>query len=338
MSKVKAKRWFSVKAATTGSGADIEIFNNIGDFGITAMDFSESLKALGKRDELRISISSDGGDVSQGFAIYNILGRHPANKIVTVEGLAASMASVIAMVGDTVIMPSNAMMMIHNPWGGIVGEADQIASFGEALETMQDSIAESYVARTGLSKAKVLDMMARETWLSAKKSLELGFADKIEEPMQIAASYDISKFSNVPRGFAANLKKGHTMGKTRQVAADMESDSDDAEGSVKSAAEIRKEVLAHGREVRSLCNLAGFPDKAEGFINADKSISDVIAELDKAKNPNAGKDGKGKGKGVNDDELSAHNSGRTRNDDTPAAVIDHTDIYARWNKTKRPGQ
>jgi ATP-dependent Clp protease protease subunit len=147
---------------------------------------------------LRISIASNGGDVATGFAIYNILERHSARKIVTIEGLAASMASVIAMAGDEVIMPSNSLLMIHNPWGNVTGGGDQIISFGEALIKMRDSIADTYAKRSGIKRAEILAMMDRETWLDAEEAVSLGFADRVEGPRQMAALIDTNRFQNTP--------------------------------------------------------------------------------------------------------------------------------------------
>jgi ClpP class serine protease len=128
-----------------------------------------------------------------------MLNRHSARKIVTVEGLAASMASVIAMAGDEVVMPSNAMMMIHNPLGSITGGSDEIESFASALKIMRDNIAQAYKDRTGLGLDEIQKMMTRETWLSAEEAVAKGFADRIEAPRKIAASnLGLSRFTNVP--------------------------------------------------------------------------------------------------------------------------------------------
>lgn len=327
MSKA-SKNWFTIKNAGKGVG-EIRLFNDIGDFGITAMDFANELDSVGDVATLNIAISSNGGDVSHGFAIYNILNRHKARKIVRVEGLAASMASVIAMVGDEVVMPSNAMMMIHNPWGVTMGEAEQMKSFGDALQTMQDNIADAYVARTGMDRTEVLDMMSRETWLSAKKAVELGFADTVEDALQIAAAFDLRKFNHVPRKFADANKRIATMAKApKHEAADDE--SDEGESKAKTPAQIRADLIAHSREVRSICNLSGFPKMADKFIEDDLSISEVIAALDKAK-ADADKGGKGGKGGKGDDtEINAHNNGRGENH-KPPAEIDPRAIYSKWN-------
>ncbi len=190
-------KWFSV--ARNANAAEIGILSDIGAGGVTASDFKAALDALGKVDTLKIRISSDGGDVFQGFAMYNMLRRHAARKLVTIDGLAASMASVIAMAGDKIVMPSNAMMMIHNPYGGVIGGAEQVVSFGEALDKMRESIAGIYAGRTGLPMNEVTAMMDRETWLDAEEAVSRGFADDIEAPVKIAASFDVSRFKNAPK-------------------------------------------------------------------------------------------------------------------------------------------
>lgn len=333
MAKERTKTWFKM-AAKGAASADISIFQEIGAWGITAQDFHDQLQGLGKRDELRISISSDGGDVSQGTAIYNILNRNPANKIVTIEGLAASMASVIAMAGDEIIMPANSMMMIHNPWGGVMGEADQVKSFGEALEIMQDNIAQAYVDRTGIDEKTILAMMEKETWLSAERAVSLGFADRVEAARDINARFELGKFNRTPKAFRVH-NAGASMTK---AAKDAMSESGSSDSSVvKTKGAIRKEVVAANKEIRSLCALAGMPALADEYIEADLSVSQAIAKLDEAKTEAAkGKDGKGKdgkGKGKDGTELNAHNRGGA--DTRSAATLDPVAIYKNWNGKKK---
>jgi ATP-dependent Clp endopeptidase proteolytic subunit ClpP len=202
------RQWFSMNKARAGV-ASIQIYSEIGELGVSAKEFHENLLALGKPSELRISISSNGGDVSQGFAIYNMLARHPAKKVVTIDGLAASMASVIAMAGDEILMPANAMMMIHNPSGATWGNADEIESFGEAVRKMQGQIVDTYAGRSKLSKERVAEMMDAETWLTAQEAVDLGLADRVVDSVRMAALIDTSKFKNTPKAvkqIAANWK------------------------------------------------------------------------------------------------------------------------------------
>lgn len=110
----RGSNWYSMKASAEDT-ADISIYEEIGGWGISARQFAEELTALGQVNHINLHIHSPGGDVFDGIAIYNLLKNHPASKTVYIDGLAASMASVIAMVGDPIIMPENAMMMIHQP-------------------------------------------------------------------------------------------------------------------------------------------------------------------------------------------------------------------------------
>lgn len=196
-----SRPWYIARAAGP-SAAEITLYSDIGSGNLTAENFHASLTALRGVSTLTIAISSDGGDVSTGFAIAEMLRRFPAKKIVRVDGIAASMASVIAMVGDQILMPSNAMMMIHNPWGGISGGAEEIKSFGNALSIMRQNIASTYANRTGIDIEKIGEMMDVETWLSADQAVKLGFADSVIAPMKMAAMAqlpDISKFKNAPK-------------------------------------------------------------------------------------------------------------------------------------------
>jgi ATP-dependent protease ClpP protease subunit len=192
-----ARNWFTCRASAGDIGA-ISIYSDIGEWGLTASDFQKSLGELGRPRELHLTSSSNGGDIPSGFAIYNMLARHPAKKIVTIDGIAASMASVIAMAGDEIIMPANSMLMIHNPWGTVGGDSETLISFGEALAKMRDQIAETYVARSGQPLDDVLAMMSRETWLSAQEAVDLGFADRVDQPRNMAALVNTSKFLNTP--------------------------------------------------------------------------------------------------------------------------------------------
>lgn len=108
------------------------------------------------------------------------------------------MASVIAMAGDEIIMPSNSMMMIHNPWGMVGGDSETLISFGEALAKMRDQIAAVYVDRTSQPLDDVLAMMDRETWLTAQEAVDMGFADRVEESRKMAALVNTSRFLNTP--------------------------------------------------------------------------------------------------------------------------------------------
>ena len=178
---------------------------------ITPSAFSQDLKGLGDISVLNIYINSGGGDVFAGQAIYSMLKRHPAQKNVYIDGLAASIASVIAMAGDTIYMPKNAMLMIHKAWTMAIGNAHDLRKLADDMDKIDESILSTYQAKTGLEAEKILDLVNAETWMNAEEAVALGFADVIEGTQPIAASmnkdyltmnglsFDLGKFRNPPK-------------------------------------------------------------------------------------------------------------------------------------------
>lgn len=179
--------WFRMKAKAGTKSADIYIYDEIGSWGITAKQFSKELLALGALRDIHLHIHSPGGDVFDGIAIYNQLKGHDAKITVYIDGLAASMASVIAMAGDTVIMPENAMMMIHKPWGGAAGNANEIRDYADLLDKVENVLIPAYVAKTGKPTEEIAAMLESETWMNGGECLSLGFADQVTDPVQAMA-------------------------------------------------------------------------------------------------------------------------------------------------------
>lgn len=162
---------------------------------VTPKQFKADMDALGDVSEMKIYINSGGGDVFAGQAIHSMLKRHAAKKTIYIDGLAASIASVIAMAGDKVIMPSNAMMMIHDAWTFVAGSASKLRKMADDMDKVDESILSAYVGKTGKDPGEIQDMMHAETWMTAKDALELGFADEIEEEKKLAASIDDGYFN-----------------------------------------------------------------------------------------------------------------------------------------------
>ena len=188
------RTWFNMIAAETGSdSARIDIYDEIGGWGISAKDFAASLAALGPVAQLDIHIHSPGGDVFDGTAIYNQLKQHTARKVVTIDGLAASMASVVAMAGDVIRMPENALMMIHNPWTIAMGGADELRKNADLLDKIAGQLRGAYSAKSGMSDDDVRAMMDAETWLTGTEAVEKGLADESLAEVKLAAKLDLSK-------------------------------------------------------------------------------------------------------------------------------------------------
>src|SRR4030067_2587532 len=162
----KWKRYFNMKAKSEDE-AEILIYEEIGasffSEGIGAKQFAKELKALGEIKSLTIRINSPGGCVVEGQAIYSQLKSHKAQKTVIIDGLAASIASVVAMAGDVIHMPKNATMMIHDPWTMEVGTAEDMRKTAEALDTIKLGIMAAYRDKSKLDDETISRLMSAET-------------------------------------------------------------------------------------------------------------------------------------------------------------------------------
>lgn len=180
------KGWFSIQAKAGGT-ASISIYDEIGFYGVSAKQFAEELAALGRITHIELHIHSPGGDVFEGIAIYNLLKNHPARITVIVDGIAASMASFIAMVGDVVRMPENAMMMIHRPWGIQGGDAAEMRRYADLLDKVEETLIPGYASKTGKTPEELAAMLEAETWMNGAECLKHGFADELIAPIQAMA-------------------------------------------------------------------------------------------------------------------------------------------------------
>lgn len=147
------------------------------DNDITPKQFKAELG--GGKDNLTIFLNSPGGDVFAASQIYTMLKEYPGKVTVKIEGIAASAASVIAMAADEVLMSPVAMMMIHNPATVVFGDSEEMLRAKALLDEVKESIINSYALKSGLSRIKLSHLMDAETWMSAQKAVELGFADKV---------------------------------------------------------------------------------------------------------------------------------------------------------------
>ncbi len=156
--------------------------------------FDDDISPKQFRDELdrgtgdiTVRINSPGGDCIAASQIYTMLLEYNGKVTVKIDGIAASAASVIAMAGDKVIMSPTAMMMIHNPMTLAMGDHNEMQKAIEVLEEVKESIINAYEQKTGMQRAKIARLMEEETWMNAKKALELGFCDEILEGKTVDA-------------------------------------------------------------------------------------------------------------------------------------------------------
>lgn len=204
-SLVESKRWWEFRDQADADEAELLIFSEVGGwFGIYAEEFVEQLNAVTAR-KLTVRVNSPGGSVFQGVAIANALRAHPASVTVRVEGLAASIASVIALAGDRLVMAPNSMFMIHDASGATWGDAAEMRKMAEILDKISDNIADAYAAKAGGTRADWRSLMLAETWYTADEAVEAGLADELMVPPQredepddaakrLTARWDLSVF------------------------------------------------------------------------------------------------------------------------------------------------
>lgn len=197
---------------------DIYIYDQIGDYwgnSYSLKDLLEDIKAE-SFNKINLYINSPGGDVFDGVAIYNILQRVKSDKNIKidvhVDGMAASIASIIAMIGDNIYMPANSMLMIHNPWTYAAGNAIELRKTAEELDKICDSMKTIYLKRFNQTDEKLTELLDSETWLTADEALAYGLCDEVLEEVKIAAKFDDKAFrnyKNVPDAFlnAKNKEK-----------------------------------------------------------------------------------------------------------------------------------
>jgi len=163
----------------------------------SSISLKKELDELEDVNELQIFINSPGGEVFAGQAIYSVLKRYPAKKVVYIDGIAASIASVIALAGDEIIMPKNSMIMIHKAMTSAFGNSEDLLKVAETLERVESSIIAVYKDKTGLEESVLKDWMSKETWFTAEEAVKYGFANKIEETKKIFASLDANNKLNI---------------------------------------------------------------------------------------------------------------------------------------------
>lgn len=230
-------KWYNMTA--NGAEAEVSLFGEIG-WEVTAQAFASDLKAMGDVGKINLRINSGGGSITEGTAIFNTILRHPAKVTAYVEGWAASMASVIAMAADEIIIPENAWMVIHNPWGGVSGEAEDLRKHADLLDRMKATIVEAYMRHAKVSRDEIVRMMDDETWMSGADAVEFGFATATAPAIQAAAS--------VREGFAKMPDAARKLfGSAEQLPADppvapVEPDPEPAP--VEPAPDTEKEQLA----------------------------------------------------------------------------------------------
>ena len=264
--------------------AEILLYGVIGDDGywdeVTSKEFADQLKEVEDATTIAVRINSPGGDVFAGQAIYSMLKRCKAQIVVYVDGLAASIASLVAMAGDKVIMPKNSMMMIHKPWTISAGNANDMRQQADTLDKVEESMLAAYVEKTGLAEDEIKQLLADETWLTASMALDKGFCDEIEENEVKALinnncleingqKFDIKKYKNFKTDWFKNKDLGAKGG--------------EAEADIKPAG-LKKDVSTNGKtkgnkkmNLKKMCEAYGLDYDA--LINAGMTDAQIKAMI-----------------------------------------------------------
>ncbi len=177
--------------AKANKSAEIQIYEDVGAGwfgGVTAKQISDDIKAAGAVEQLDVRIASYGGDVSDGMAIYRMLVEHKARVTAHIDGVAASVASVIAMAGDEIVIAESGSMMIHEGWTIAMGHADDMRAAADHLERSSVLIAGIYADRSKQPLQKVKDWMKATTWFYGQEAVDNGFATGVAQNMKAAAS------------------------------------------------------------------------------------------------------------------------------------------------------
>lgn len=206
------KTMWELKQAATRGTLELYIYGDVEGDGrnwwtdevirseTSANTFREELAAHPDVSQINIYINSYGGSVFEGTAIYNQLKRHPARKTVYVDGFACSIASVIAMAGDEVVMPRNALMMVHNMWMGVCGNAAELRKAADDLDKINEAGRAAYLQKAGdkLTAEAIAQLEDDETWLTAEECIRYGLADRYaEQDADMTQAAEVLKKANL---------------------------------------------------------------------------------------------------------------------------------------------
>ena len=178
---------------------EIAIYSDIdsqGGFGPQALR-----EALADADggPMTVRLNSEGGNVIDGLACYNLLRSYEGETTVVIDGMALSIASLVACGADKVKMAENAWLMVHNPHNQAAGDGDDLRDMAGLLDGMRDQLAKAYATRSKKPVEEVLKLMSAETWMTGPQALEAGFVDEVTASLEVAATFDATRFSKPPR-------------------------------------------------------------------------------------------------------------------------------------------
>ncbi|MGG6448600.1 head maturation protease, ClpP-related [Pseudobacillus badius] len=187
------KKFINMEKPKNEAANEIYVYGEIGDSwwseSVSANAIKRKLSAITSGD-IHLYINSFGGDVFDGIAIYNQLKRHSSKVVVHVDGIAASAASLIAMAGDEIIMPANAMLMVHRASTFAWGNRDVFEQTLNALDKVDESVTNTYMNRFVGERSEMEDLLKNETWLTADEAKAFGLCDEIVDEINLEENKD----------------------------------------------------------------------------------------------------------------------------------------------------
>lgn len=189
------KFWeFKNASSESGNTPELLVYGEIAEYWgeVDSKSFAQQLSSI-KSSDINVRINSYGGEVFTAQAIYSMLKSHSANINVFVDGIAASAATIIAMAGDKITMPSNAMMMVHNPLTMGYGNAKDFREVADLLDKVRETLLATYRAKTSLDDDTLIELLDNETYMTAQEALEYGFIDEVDQQLKVAANLTRSK-------------------------------------------------------------------------------------------------------------------------------------------------
>jgi len=217
-------QWWKITNQSSDN-AELLLYGDIGDgwfYDNSSKDFANALQGLRTARSITVRVNSPGGEVTAAQAIYNLIKSHPAHVTMIIDGIAASAATLILMAGNRIIMPSNALMMIHNPMIVAVGDHNDMLHAAEILEKAKETMLNVYSERTGKDRTDLSKLLDDETWMTAAEALQEGFIDEVDTNTIVnfissnggnglavnGLAVDLSKYKKVPAAFntAENMR------------------------------------------------------------------------------------------------------------------------------------
>lgn len=284
------KSWYALRVAPEGQVSEVEIFDEIGYWGISAEQFRKDFLSVvtANNNQIRLLINSPGGGIFDGMTIYNTVAEYRDRVTVDVVGLAASMASIIALAGSRMTMWPGTFYMIHNPWTLMIGNSDDLRKEADLLDVMRDEMVKIYASKSGISEDEIRELMSAETWLTGAEAKAKGFADEVKEEGKAAACAFsmLTKFKRVPSALTNEISapvggeenpQAHKPDQKEIQNMDPKDKEQQAQGGEPGTPEIDKIVeMAVGRMAPMF---AGMNRKIEGATEAERIEAEAVADF-----------------------------------------------------------